>query len=71
MIAPTANPDVLLVLLAKSKEVFPIHTRTNVDCVLGRRAVIAFDSCSICRCRLMVRTCFVSNNNHAAFCRAP
>ena len=29
MIAPTANPDMILVLLAKSKEVFPINTKSE------------------------------------------
>ncbi|MBT8458858.1 MAG: hypothetical protein KJN60_04230, partial [Boseongicola sp.] len=29
MIVPTANPDLILVLLAKSKEVFPVHTKNE------------------------------------------
>ncbi|QMU57964.1 MAG: hypothetical protein GKR98_06985 [Boseongicola sp.] len=29
MIAPTANPDIVLVLMARSKEVFPLHTKNE------------------------------------------
>lgn len=73
MIAPTANPEVILVLLAKSKEVFPIHTGNE-------RRLRGGTSCGQNWWRLFNMAVspdgkdvfFVSNNNNrSAIWRAP
>lgn len=73
MIVPTANPDVILVLLAKSKEVFPIHTKNE-------KRLRGGTSCGQNWWRLFnmavspdgADVYFVSNNNsRAAIWRAP
>jgi len=73
MIVPTANPDVILVLLAKSKEVFPVHT-------VNERRLRGGTSCGRNWWRLFNMAVspdgkdvfFVSNNNdRSAIWRAP
>ena len=73
MIAPTANPDIVLVLLAKSKEVFPLNTKTEKKLRGGT-------SCGKNWWRLFNMTVgpegkyvyYVSNNNdHSRVLRAP
>lgn len=63
MISPTANPDVIMVLMSNSKDVFPVHTASE-------RVLRGGDSCGRNRWRLYNMTAgpdgklyFVSNNN--------
>ena len=73
MIAPTANPDVVMVLMARTKDVFPIHTGTE-------RQLRGGTSCGKNGWRLFNMTVspdgkhvyFVSNNNkRSKIWRAP
>ncbi len=73
MIVPTANPDIVMILLAGSKKVFPLHTRTE-------KVLRGGASCGVNYWRLFNMTgspdgkhlYFVSNNNpHSLIWRVP